>query len=390
MPVHSFAPDFRRRLPLLLLLSIAGGLLMLVLIAGARDSTARRAQALGASEAPGFLLPWQHGQSWVTGVSGFHTIKDALDFFPPDTPPNLSVRCEGDPDWVYEESSYDVLAAAPGTVTYAQPPQVIVDHGGGWSSGYWHMTDIQVAVGQQVADGTPLARPSTLGECATGPHVHFWVLGPNGATTRDVTLSGRPATDIGINEHISATGNLAPETTPAPQPTPTPQVSPPVGTAPATPTPPPTPTPTPEATPTPSPDPTPTPLPFVLGDADCDTLLTSLDALAVLKEVAGLGDSKCALRGDMDCNGALDAADALRILQRISGLSSATGCADDTPTPAPTTEPTAEPSTEPTPEATRSATPTPDVTVAPTPTATPSAAATGMPSAMPTASPPAR
>src|SRR5690348_2185956 len=79
---------------------------------------------------PDFLFPWQDGQTWVTGAAGFHYSNDAIDFFPPDTPPSWEIHCEGDPDWVFQESAYWVLASAPGMVVYAEPPYVLVDHGG--------------------------------------------------------------------------------------------------------------------------------------------------------------------------------------------------------------------------------------------------------------------
>jgi hypothetical protein len=49
---------------------------------------------------------------------------------------------------------------------------VRVDHGGGWSTGYAHMSTIDVAVGQQVTKGQRLGKLDTTG-WATGAHLHF-------------------------------------------------------------------------------------------------------------------------------------------------------------------------------------------------------------------------
>jgi hypothetical protein len=283
--------------------------------------------ASGASaDAPEFLLPWADGQDWLTGISGFHTTKDALDFFPPDTPLNLDVRCEGDPGWVAEESAYWVLASAAGTVTQAGDNQVVIEHGGGWSTGYYHMHDFIVAPGDQVSAGQPIAHPSTYGYCATGPHVHFWVQGPDGATTRNVDLSGRAAADIGINEHISDTGNTPADASPTPTPTVTPTDTPSPTATPA-----PTGTPTPGATDTPTPDATASPTPasspekkVMAGDVDCSGAVDALDALASLRLVGRTAAAECvSASGDVDCNGRVDGADALRILRYLAGLAPA-------------------------------------------------------------------
>lgn len=237
----------------------------------------RRVQAEGTA-APTFLLPWRHGQPWLTGVAGFHGAFDALDFFPPDTPLSLDVVCEGEPGWYLAASSYPVLASAPGAVSYAQRPLVVIDHGGGWSSSYFHLDDIAVRPGQTVAAGEELGRPSTYGGCTTGAHLHFWVQGPGGLTTSAATLSGLAAAAIGTNVYIDATGNPPPAAPPAP------------------------------------------------GDADCDGDADPVDALAVLREVAGMPHSAgCVASADADCSGTIEATDALAILRFAAGLTPALG-----------------------------------------------------------------
>jgi len=78
---------------------------------------------------------------------------------------------------------YDVLEGAPvyapahGRIVLAEPLQVrgnavIVDHGRGVMSGFWHMSRIDVVVGQMVEPGTVLGAVGTTG-LSTGPHLHW-------------------------------------------------------------------------------------------------------------------------------------------------------------------------------------------------------------------------
>ena len=243
-----------------------------------------------AEEAPAFLLPWEDGQAWLTGSAGFHTARDALDFFPPDTPLGGELVCRGEPGWYEAVSEYQVLASAAGVVIAAASAEVVIDHGNGWSSRYYHMYGFVVEEGNWVSAGQPLAYPSTYGFCTTGPHVHFSVAGPAGQTTRDVALSGRAATEIGANEWISETGNVLTE--PVPPATPTPAV--------------------------------------VAGDANCDGSADAVDALLVLRAVSGLSDEAACPGGapDADCSGLVDAVDALVLLRHAAGLEAALAACD--------------------------------------------------------------
>jgi len=93
---------------------------------------------------------------------------------------------------------------------------------------------------------------------------------------------------------------------PTPDPTPTPSASP-----------------LPSATPTPNPSPSPTPAPpatplAISGDANCDLLVGSTDALTVLRSHAGYRvDSECIENGNVDCDDDHDVIDALAILRWI-------------------------------------------------------------------------
>jgi murein DD-endopeptidase MepM/ murein hydrolase activator NlpD len=69
-----------------------------------------------------------------------------------------------------------VRAAAPGTVTFAgsfdgDGNAVVIDHGAGVSTAYFHLSTILVSAGA-VAAGTEIGTSGCTGYCF-GPHVHF-------------------------------------------------------------------------------------------------------------------------------------------------------------------------------------------------------------------------
>lgn len=72
-----------------------------------------------------------------------------------------------------------ITAAASGTIIMAQwyggyGNYVLIDHGGGISTGYGHMSAIYVSVGQHVKRGQAIGAVGSTG-ASTGPHVHFEV-----------------------------------------------------------------------------------------------------------------------------------------------------------------------------------------------------------------------
>ena len=72
-----------------------------------------------------------------------------------------------------------IVAAAPGTVIYAgwlggYGNLTVIDHGGGLATAYGHQSRIDVAVGQQVAQGQVIGAVGSTGH-STGPHLHFEV-----------------------------------------------------------------------------------------------------------------------------------------------------------------------------------------------------------------------
>jgi len=79
----------------------------------------------------------------------------------------------------FAENSFDIYAAAPGTVVFAGPLTVrgnatFIDHGWGIYSAYFHQEEIYVAVGQQVQAGELIGHIGKTGR-VTGPHLHFEV-----------------------------------------------------------------------------------------------------------------------------------------------------------------------------------------------------------------------
>ncbi|MBV8725080.1 MAG: peptidoglycan DD-metalloendopeptidase family protein [Candidatus Eremiobacteraeota bacterium] len=78
-----------------------------------------------------------------------------------------------------------VTAAAAGTVIMAQwyggyGNYILIDHGGGYSTGYGHLSAIFVSTGQTVARGQAIGAVGSTGQ-STGPHLHF-----------EVRIAGKP------------------------------------------------------------------------------------------------------------------------------------------------------------------------------------------------------
>lgn len=141
-----------------------------------------------------FQLPWEQGQSWVA-FDGFdngfkrpstspHNFKTggAIDFAPR---PNMVVGGDTSNDWV--------TAVAAGRVIEISFCHIKLDHGNGWISEYWHLDNLQVALGQNVSRNQRLAiihnnktQRVCVGNEFPGPHLHF-VLRPK---MQDFNLAG--------------------------------------------------------------------------------------------------------------------------------------------------------------------------------------------------------
>lgn len=89
-----------------------------------------------------------------------------------------------------------VRAPADGVVVLAEPlavrgNAVVIDHGWGVLTGYWHLSRIEVSVGQPVRAGEVIGRVGNTG-LSTGAHLHwdFWVGGINVDGLRWVAADG--------------------------------------------------------------------------------------------------------------------------------------------------------------------------------------------------------
>ncbi len=132
-----------------------------------RSLTRANAPRSGASR---LSLPFATGETWVY-TGGPHSNAGT------STPPLSSVDFAVD----LRTNAGLVRAAREGYVyrTANCPNYVRVDHGDGWSTGYYHLTNEAVSNGQYVSRGTVLGKISNgvgCGGWSSGPHVHFSVL----------------------------------------------------------------------------------------------------------------------------------------------------------------------------------------------------------------------
>ncbi|MGK5742427.1 peptidoglycan DD-metalloendopeptidase family protein [Micromonospora sp. URMC 103] len=117
--------------------------------------------AAPALAAPTFKVPFPCGQAWSGQTRSDHSPANAIDFNRTDD--------SGDP----------VVASAPGTVdrvtdlggtSYGK--YVRIDHGGGYTTYYAHLSGFNVSVGQTVGYGKVLGWVGSTGG-STGPHLHY-------------------------------------------------------------------------------------------------------------------------------------------------------------------------------------------------------------------------
>jgi murein DD-endopeptidase MepM/ murein hydrolase activator NlpD len=92
-----------------------------------------------------------------------------------------------------------IFAPAPGIVVLAEPlavrgNAVILDHGGGVFTGYWHMSEIKVAPGMTVETGDVLGLVGNTG-LSTGPHLH-WELRIDGVAVDPMQFLDEPPFEI--------------------------------------------------------------------------------------------------------------------------------------------------------------------------------------------------
>lgn len=78
-------------------------------------------------------------------------------------------------------TNLDAHAAAAGTIIFSGPltvrgGSVIIDHGWGVYTGYWHLSSESVSVGDHVEAGQIIGQIGATGLRVTGPHLHFEVI----------------------------------------------------------------------------------------------------------------------------------------------------------------------------------------------------------------------
>lgn len=116
--------------------------------------------------------PYGQRRSYNGGpVSGYHT---GQDFAAPE--------------------GVSVLTPASGTVVLAEPLMVrgnavVIDHGGGVFSGYWHLSEIDVQAGQTVESGDLIGLVGTTG-LSTGNHLH-WEMRVHGIAVDPLQWTGK-------------------------------------------------------------------------------------------------------------------------------------------------------------------------------------------------------
>ncbi|MFZ5909938.1 MAG: peptidoglycan DD-metalloendopeptidase family protein [Chloroflexota bacterium] len=159
---------------------LSRAVLLLVFLAGFLPS---KVHALTLPPVDMFQLPWERGLAWIAmdGIdngtkrlsSSPHNYKmgGAVDFAP-----HVGMKIGED------TSNAWVTAAASGTVIEVSSCHIKISHANGWTSEYYHLGNIQVQVGQVVAQNQRLAiiDNNALGQVCVGnlwpgPHLHFTI-----------------------------------------------------------------------------------------------------------------------------------------------------------------------------------------------------------------------
>nr|WP_069814810.1 M23 family metallopeptidase [Streptomyces sp. TP-A0874] len=126
-------------------------------------SWARTTAATGPqlAAAPNFKAPYPCGQNWTYSHHSAE-VRRALDF----------VRADGG-----STAGTPVLASAAGTATRMSEPNgagnyIVIDHGGGWKTYYFHLASYSVPSGSSVAQGQQIGVTGSTGN-SSGAHIHY-------------------------------------------------------------------------------------------------------------------------------------------------------------------------------------------------------------------------
>jgi LasA protease len=152
----------------------------------------------GAGPDNDFLqFPFSREQSWHVG--GAHTTTGSGSF------PLSSLDMSLSGGWGSDQSNVWVTASADGQFKRHSSCFAEVVHGGGWSTTYYHLTNIQYDTGATISANEAIANPANSrqqalcdGGKSTGPHQH-WSLKSNGSFyhLNGVYLSGFQITATG-------------------------------------------------------------------------------------------------------------------------------------------------------------------------------------------------
>lgn len=116
--------------------------------------------APSAQAAPNFKAPYPCGQRWTYSHHSAE-VRLALDF----------VRTDG------TTAGTPVLASASGTAyryyeANGAGNYVVIDHGGGWKTYYFHLSSYAISHGQGVAQGQTIGYTGSTGN-SSGAHIHY-------------------------------------------------------------------------------------------------------------------------------------------------------------------------------------------------------------------------
>ena len=114
-----------------------------------------------ALAAPTFRVPFHCGQVWSGQTRSTHSPAYAIDFNRADD--------LGDHVLASAAGTVDVVANL-GDTSYGK--YVRINHGGGWTTYYAHLSGFNVSVGQSVAANKVIGYVGSTGG-STGPHLHY-------------------------------------------------------------------------------------------------------------------------------------------------------------------------------------------------------------------------
>jgi len=114
-----------------------------------------------ALAAPTFKVPFPCGQAWSGQTRTNHSPANAVDF--------NRTNDDGDPVVASAAGTVDVVTNL-GNTSYGR--YVRINHGGGYTTYYAHLSAFNVSVGQSVGYGSVIGYVGTSGG-STGPHLHY-------------------------------------------------------------------------------------------------------------------------------------------------------------------------------------------------------------------------